>query len=76
LRLVNRIMGTRRPSRRRCARSPSIGRRAIAELGAGDGTLLLRHRNELWIGRAAAEAVLVDRHPAVTAETLRVIGRG
>ena len=69
LRLMYRIMG----------HAGSIGRvlrthlrretPALAELGAGDGTLLLRIASDMrWPG--GADVVLVDRQPVVTAGTL------
>jgi hypothetical protein len=49
--------------------------RRIIELGAGDGSLLLRLGRALhpqWIG---AEITLLDRHDVVTAKTLAAYGR-
>jgi hypothetical protein len=43
--------------------------RHIVELGAGDGTLLLRAAKRLGRPPARVRAVLVDLHPSVSAET-------
>jgi hypothetical protein len=68
LRLVNRIMGHARiiakPLRALPANAPRI-----AELGAGDGTLLLRIAQAPGWAQTA-HVVLVDREPAVSADTL------
>lgn len=67
LRLMNRIMGHGGIIAR--SLGSSLGRAPrIAELGAGDGTLLLRiAARASW--RAGAEVVLVDRQPVVDAAT-------
>src|SRR5262245_60803793 len=43
--------------------------RHIVELGTGDGTLLLRVARRLGRSHARIRAVLVDRHPSVSAKT-------
>jgi SAM-dependent methyltransferase len=73
LRVLNRIMGhgfiLGRALRLRATReSPRI-----AELGAGDGTLLLRIARRMRF-RGDADIVLVDRQPAVTTDTLAGYG--
>ena len=77
LRLMNRIMGHGGIIARLLATNLEPGRALrIAELGAGDGTLLLRiAARASW--RAGAEVVLVDRQPVVdtaTATRYRTIG--
>lgn len=69
LRLMNRIMGhaeiiRRMPLAQLCTQAPRI-----AELGAGDGTLMLRVVSAT-AGWTRAEIVLVDRQPVVSTETL------
>ena len=44
--------------------------RHVVELGTGDGTLLLRVARRLGRSHVRIRAVLVDRHPSVSAETL------
>lgn len=46
----------------------------VVELGAGDGTLLLRVARRLGRQSHGAHAILVDRHPVVSTETLRAFG--
>jgi Methyltransferase domain len=65
LRLVNRIMGHGRVIRRALRQHRDAGRPRIAEIGAGDGTLLLR----VLKGRSPCEVVLVDRQPCVNEKT-------
>jgi SAM-dependent methyltransferase len=43
--------------------------RHIVELGAGDGTLLLRVARRIGRPRTRVRAILVDLHPSVSAET-------
>jgi hypothetical protein len=68
LRLMNRIMGHAGAIGRVLrARVPGAAP-SVAELGAGDGTLLMRMASEArWQG--GADIVLVDRQPVVTAAT-------
>lgn len=69
LRLMNRIMGHGGIIARSLGTSLKSGRALrIAELGAGDGTLLLRiAARARW--REGSEVVLVDRQPVVDAAT-------
>ena len=73
LRLMNRIMGHAAIIGRALRAHLPNGRTRIAELGAGDGTLLLRiaRRARGWGG---AQVVLVDRQPVVGADTARAYG--
>ncbi len=79
LRLMNRIMGHASIIRRALSRRPtgkSPKRLRIAELGAGDGTLLLRVVPRL-AGGARSHLTFVDRQPVVSAGTLgRFAGHG
>ena len=69
LRAVNRIMGHAGLLRDALARNLRTATPRIAELGAGDGTLLLRVlRKTPQVQRA--EIVLVDTQPAVGAESI------
>lgn len=63
LRLMNRIMGHATIIRRAIARTPQDAPRKIAELGAGDGTLLLRVLRDTTKG---GRIVFVDRQPVVS----------
>jgi hypothetical protein len=65
LRIVNRIMGHARMIRQALRQHSRPGRQRIVEIGSGDGTLLLR---ALHSG-GPCEVVLVDREPAVDANT-------
>ncbi|MGZ8198888.1 MAG: methyltransferase domain-containing protein [Burkholderiales bacterium] len=65
LRLLNRIMGHARIVRQALEVHVDAVNPCVADLGAGDGTLLLRS----LAARAGAEVVLVDRHPAVEPAT-------
>jgi hypothetical protein len=65
LRLVNRIMGHGRTIRRALRPYLAVERPRIAEIGAGDGTLLLR----ILAGGGPCEIVLVDRQPCVDENT-------
>jgi methyltransferase family protein len=56
--IVTRAMRTARPMPRH-----------VVELGAGDGSLLLRVARRLGRSHVRIRAVLVDRHPSVSAET-------
>ncbi len=68
LRLVNRIMGHAAIIRPVLRKHVSRDRVRIAELGAGDGTLLARiAAGAPWA--PGAEIVLVDRQPVVSART-------
>ena len=68
LRLVNRVMGHAGIVAKALDGLPLNSAPRIAELGAGDGTLLLRIADAMnW--RSGADVVLVDREPAVSAET-------
>jgi hypothetical protein len=67
LRLMNRIMGHSAIIRRALERHAGAGSVTIAELGAGDGTLLLR----VLRGRAeGGSVVFVDRQPVVSGQTI------
>jgi hypothetical protein len=68
LRLVNRIMGHASSIRRALEHGLAASPLRIAELGAGDGTLLLRALPPRAVG---ARLVFVDRQPVVSAETVR-----
>lgn len=70
LRRVNRWMGNPRAlaeilSRNTPKKAPDV----VVELGAGDGTLMLHVLRELEAQWPGGRIVLVDRQPAVTAET-------
>jgi hypothetical protein len=67
LRLMNRIMGHAAILRRALAVSMRGERPRIAELGAGDGTLLLR---ALPAATRSGEIVFVDRQPVVSQATI------
>jgi SAM-dependent methyltransferase len=67
LRLVNRIMGHAGIIAKALRALPATGTPRIAELGAGDGTLLLRIADAISWPRT--DVVLIDRQPAVSAET-------
>src|SRR4051794_21778458 len=68
LRLVNRIMGHARILRAGLDGAIATDSPHIAELGAGDGTLLLRALPRRL--RENARIVFVDRQPVVSAATL------
>ncbi len=77
LRRINRLMGNGRligremsRERHRLVSSPSATSFALAELGAGDGTMLLkilRSQARDWLG---GRILLVDRQPVVATATL------
>jgi hypothetical protein len=67
LRLMNRIMGHAPVIRRALERRLCANPVRIAELGAGDGTLLLR---VLPRRASRVQLVFVDRQPVVSAETV------
>lgn len=70
LRLMNRLMGHAGIIGNALRDVVMCGTPRIAELGAGDGTLLLRvtgRAKKRWAG--GADIVLVDRQPVVSAET-------
>lgn len=69
LRILNRVMGHAGSIRRTLSARLRQERVRIAELGAGDGTLLLRMcaRTAHWRG---GEVVLVDRQPVVSPDTV------
>jgi hypothetical protein len=68
LRMVNRIMGHAAIIGKALSAAGVSDTPRIAELGAGDGTLLLRVAGSMqWLD--GAEVALVDRQPAVSAET-------
>ena len=69
LRVLNRIMAHGLVLGRALRAAVSREAPRIAELGAGDGTLLLRIARRMRF-RGDADVVLVDRQPAVTADTL------
>lgn len=72
LRMVNGLMGHGRIIRGALRDAASANEVRVAELGAGDGTLLL----DILPQRAAgyARLVFVDRQPVVTGETIRRYG--
>jgi SAM-dependent methyltransferase len=53
----------------RALRATQPAPRRVVELGAGDGTLLLRVAKRLGRLQTRVQAVLVDLHPSVSAET-------
>jgi hypothetical protein len=65
LRIVNRIMGHAGTIRRALRQHLGRSRPTIAEMGAGDGTLLLR----VLKGHRPCNVVLVDRQPVVDENT-------
>ena len=67
LQRVNTLMGHTRILAR--ALRGHIGGSRVVELGAGDGTCLLRVARRLGAQKGAVSAVLVDRRPSVSAET-------
>ncbi len=68
LRLMNRVMGHAGIIGRTLGSRAASDAPAIAELGAGDGTLLVRIAEKArWSG--GADIVLVDRQPVVSAVT-------
>jgi SAM-dependent methyltransferase len=69
LRALNRIMAHGLVLRRALRAAVSREAPRIAELGAGDGTLLLRIARRTRF-RGGADVVLVDRQPVVSPETL------
>ena len=77
LRRINQLMGNGRLIGREMLRrghaagvSKSQGPPTIAELGAGDGTMLLKIlQSQAWEGQAGS-VVLVDRQPVVASATL------
>src|SRR6201999_2448689 len=74
LRLVNRIMGHAAIVRRAFRQYLNAQTPTIAELGAGDGTLLL---HALPQTHAAGRIVFVDRQPVVSGDTIaRYAARG
>jgi hypothetical protein len=73
LRVVNSIMGHAGIIAAALRRHLDSDRPSIAELGAGDGTLLAR----VLAGRMARKVVLVDRQPAIDERTrARYLDRG
>ena len=66
LRLMNRLMGHGAILRRALIAHLRVDAPAVAELGAGDGTLLLQVLPRVENGRL----VFVDRQPVVSAETM------
>ena len=50
-------------------RAGAAGARRIVELGAGDGTLLLRVATRLGRSTEGVQATLVDRRPSITGQT-------
>ena len=74
LRVVNRIMGHAGPISEALQRNMRTATPRIAELGAGDGTLLLRVlQKSPQLG--SADIVLVDIQPAVSAEAIAEYGQ-
>jgi SAM-dependent methyltransferase len=74
LRRVNRLMGNaRRIAAELARRLPARGALRVADLGAGDGELMLAVARHLR--RPGIEAILVDRAPAVSSATLQSFGR-
>lgn len=73
LRRLNRIMGhtghLSGPLRRFASRQSSGSRPRIAELGSGDGTLMLRVASRLSSLGLKANLTLVDRHPQMSPAT-------
>jgi hypothetical protein len=67
LRLVNRIMGHGAIVRRALRRYLGVRSPSIADVGAGDGTLLLQALRD---SAARGSIVFVDRQPVVSAETM------
>ena len=72
LQTVNLLMGT--PGVISRALRGRVDGAQIVELGAGDGTLLLRVARRLGAVRNRVHAVLVDRRPSVSAETSAAFG--
>ena len=79
LQRVNRFLGTRRilvqgiqSEIRRCSRDLPL---RILELGAGDGSLMLRMAQELSRSYPAAQLMLLDRLALVTADTAAAFAR-
>ena len=68
LRLMNRIMGHARLIENALRAHVPAERPRVAELGGGDGTLMLRVAGDMT-ERGGAELTLVDRQPIVNAET-------
>jgi hypothetical protein len=74
LRLMNRMMGHARIIRQALGRHLGTEAPTIAELGAGDGALLLHALPKTY---AAGRVVFVDRQPVVSGETIaRYAARG
>jgi hypothetical protein len=67
LRKVNMLMGHPWIVTRTLAATPVPG--VVVELGAGDGTFLLKVAERLGCARARIRAILVDRHPSVSPHT-------
>jgi hypothetical protein len=70
LRRLNRIMGHASTLRRLLESAPQSPKRII-ELGAGDGTLMLRLARELSPSWPRVEVTLVDRQATISEETRR-----
>lgn len=74
LRRVNRLMGTHSILLRALDTiAPAASRMRLVELGAGDGTMMLRlarSRSQNWPG---AKVALLDTQPVVSADTLAAI---
>jgi hypothetical protein len=67
LRKVNRLMGHARLLTRELRRAPAL--RHVVELGAGDGSLLLRVARRLPRPSGRMRATLVDLRPTIDADT-------
>jgi len=79
LQRVNRIMGTRgiiirgmQPALRRCASNRPL---RVLELGAGDGTLMLRIAQELSVSWPAVHLTLLDRLALLDPDTSTAFAR-
>ena len=73
LRLLNAVMLHSGIMARRMRRHAGVAPRRIIELGAGDGTLMLRLGRRLARHWSGVATVLVDRHDIVTHETRQAI---
>jgi len=75
LRRINGLMGSAAFVARELVRGSADGPpRTIAEIGAGDGTLMLRVARRLAAPSGQVRAILVDRQPAVSPRTLAALG--
>jgi hypothetical protein len=75
LRRLNRLMGHARIVRRQLLRTTGPVPRRVAELGAGDGSFSLRLAERWAPDWSTGRLLLVDRRPAVSAETVRRLAR-